>query len=278
MCHKSLQIRTLKSLFRVDVFPINFGLMSLIFGLFLVLFLGSPYAFAEPQSVLQTVTADTNFPYNFVRNQRIQGLSVDVANELAKRLDMRLEVAVVPWTRALFTAKSQSSVMVFTVAKIPEREPNYYWIGPITHSEEWLFKLKRRSDVQVSTIEDAKRYLIGDEANNASIPTFEKLGIRVDTAPSMISNCRKFKIGRVDLIPFDPDGISEFAEKCDLTIDEIEKTIKVKRDTALYFAFGKKTPISFLYRLEKAFKDMVNDKSLSRINQKWKAGSSVSIK
>lgn len=241
-------------------------------------FTGQSISFAAPRQVLKVVTSDVNFPYNFVKNNQVQGLSVDVVNALAERLDMKLEIEVVPWTRALLTAQTQTSVMVFTLAKIPEREKNYYWIGPVTHSEEWLYKLKRRLDVQVKTIEDARRYLVGDEASNASIPSFNKLGIRVDTAPSMVSNCKKFKLGRVDLIPFDPDGVAAFASECGITVDEIEKTVRVNRDTALYFALGRSTPPELIHRLEKAFSDMVKDKSLERIGKKWKADSTVGKK
>ncbi|MFZ6799217.1 substrate-binding periplasmic protein [Undibacterium sp. Di24W] len=228
------------------------------------------YGLAAPGQVLKVVTGDINFPYNFVKDQRVQGLSVDVAQELAARLGMRLDIQVLPWTRALHTAQTQTSVMLFTVAKIPAREKNYYWIGPVTHSEEWLYKLKRRTEIEVRTLEDARHYLVGDEANNASIPVLAHLGIKVDTAPSMPSNCRKFKVGRVDLIPFDPDGVEDFARSCDLSMAEIEKTVQVPRDTALYFAFGKSTPAEFIRRVNAAFESMVKDKSLQKICKTWK--------
>lgn len=228
-------------------------------------------SFARTQAILKTVTSDVNYPYNFIKNGRVQGLSVDVANELATRLGMQLEIDVVPWTRALLTAQNQPAVMVFTVAKTAEREKHYYWIGPITHSEEWLYKLKRRTEIEVKTLEDARRYLVGDEASNASIPSFAKLGIKVDTAPSMVSNCKKFKLGRVDLIPFDPDGVAAFANECGLTFEELEKTVRINRDTALYFAFGKTTSPEFIKRVERVFNEMVNDKSLNKFNRQWKA-------
>lgn len=235
-------------------------------------------SFARPQAILKTVTSDVNYPYNFIKDQRVQGLSVDVSNELATRLGMQLEIDVVPWTRALLTAQNQPNVMVFTVAKTPEREKHYYWIGPVTHSEEWLYKLKRRTDIQVKTVEDARRYLVGDEASNASIPSFAKLGIKVDTAPSMVSNCKKFKLGRVDLIPFDPDGVGEFASVCGLSAEDVERTVRINRDTALYFAFGKSTPPEYIRRVQKVFAEMVKDKTLTKINKQWKSESPIGKK
>ncbi|MFZ6818917.1 substrate-binding periplasmic protein [Undibacterium sp. Ji22W] len=245
-------------------------LKRVLFACFSLLLMSSQYGFAAPKQVLKVVTSDINFPYNFVKDQRVQGLSVDVAQELAARLGMRLEIEVLPWTRALHTAQTQASVMLFTVAKTAAREKNYYWIGPVTRSEEWLYKLKRRTEIKIGTLDDARDYLVGDEANNASIPMFTRLGIKVDTAPSMQSNCRKLKMGRVDLIPFDPDGVEEFAKSCELGMNDIEKTVQVPRDSALYFAFGKSTPPDLISRVNAAFASMVKDKSLQKISKMWK--------
>lgn len=245
-------------------------LKQVLFACFSLLLISTQYGLAASKPVLKVVTGDINFPYNFVKDQRVQGLSVDVAQELAARLGMQLEIEVLPWTRALHTAQTQASVMLFTVARTPAREKNYYWIGPVTRSEEWLYKLKRRTDVKVSSLDQARHYLVGDEANNASIPVLTRLGIKVDTAPSMQSNCRKLKIGRVDLIPFDPDGVEDFANSCALNKDDIEQTVQVPRDTALYFAFGKTTPPDFIRRVNAAFASMVKDKSLQKISKTWK--------
>lgn len=229
---------------------------------------------AEPTPILRAVTSDVNYPYNFVRDGRVQGLSVDVANELAKRLKMQLQTEVLPWTRALRTAQMEPNVLLFTVARIPEREAHYHWIGPVTTSEEWLYRLKRRGDVVVKSLDDAKRYLIGDEASNASLPSFARLGIKVDTAPSMTSNCRKFKVGRVDLIPFDPDGIAVFVKECGMGEDEVEKTVQIPRDDALYFAFSKSSSPEFMRQVRQAFSAMERDKTLQRLSTPWKGSSS----
>lgn len=228
---------------------------------------------AELQPVLRAVTSDVNYPYNFVKDGQVRGLSVDVAKELAKRLEMRLEIEILPWTRALHVAKMEPEVLVFTVAKIPEREASYHWIGPVTNSEEWLYKLKSRHELKVESLADAKRYLVGDEASNASIPSFTRLGIKVDLAPSMTSNCRKFKMGRVDLIPFDPDGIAAFVGECGLRSEDVEKTVQIPRDGALYFAFGKASSPDFMSKVRRAFAAMEQDKTLFKLSAPWKTNS-----
>ena len=161
-----------------------------MFFVFLLLYSFSIFAFPSEKTTLKAMTVDGNYPYNFVKDARLQGIVLNIANELASRLDLDLQVEVVPWTRALLVAKNEPSIMAFSVARIPERERNYYWIGPVASNEEWLFKLKSRSDITIKSLDDVSHYLVGDVAGSASIPTLEKLRIKVDTAPSMQSNCK----------------------------------------------------------------------------------------
>ncbi|WP_395005685.1 substrate-binding periplasmic protein [Undibacterium sp.] len=226
---------------------------------------------ASDKPILRAVSTDEAFPYSFRKNQEMDGMVFEVAKTLADRIGYQLKVEVLPWTRALLTARDQPSTLIFSVVKTPSREPHYYWIGPVATSEVWLFKLASRSDITVQNVEDLKKYIVGDIASDATLPLFEKLGIKVDTAPSKKSNCLKLKMGRVDLIPFDPDGIEDFLSACDIPASNIEKTIYFPRDTALYMAIGKKTPPELIKQLNAGFAQMVSDKTLSKIVAKWKS-------
>nr|WP_315487053.1 transporter substrate-binding domain-containing protein [uncultured Undibacterium sp.] len=243
-------------------------------GLFvLALFFVSSFEpiLAADKPVLRAVSTDEAFPYSFRKNHEMDGMVFEVAKTLADRIGYQLKVEVLPWTRALQTARDQASTLIFSVVKTPARESQYYWIGPVATSEVWLFKLASRTDITVQNVEDLKKYIIGDIASDATLPLFEKLGIKVDTAPSKKSNCLKLKMGRVDLIPFDPDGIEDFLSACDIPASNIEKTIYFPRDTALYMAIGKKTPPELVNQLNAGFAQMVSDKTLSKIVAKWKS-------
>lgn len=237
-------------------------LCATLFGFF-------THALAADKPVLKAVTADSNFPYNFVKNNQIQGISIDVAHALADRIGYQLTLELVPWTRALYTAKHTKSVMAFSVARIPEREGDYHWIGPIATNEVWLYKLRSRPEISVKKIEDARDFLIGDEASNANIPLLTRFGIKVDTAPSMLSNCRKFKMGRVDLVPFEPEGVAAFLRECGLSMQQVERVILLPRNEGLYIVLGRATPPELIARLQTEFALIVKDKTLVSIKEKW---------
>ncbi|MFZ6818349.1 substrate-binding periplasmic protein [Undibacterium sp. Ji22W] len=240
-------------------------LLSLIFASVLAPRIAQGYE----EKIIRAVTHADAFPYNYQYNQQIKGLVFDIANALTSRIGYTLKAEAQPWTRALQTAKDNPSILVFSVARNPDREEFYYWIGPITNSEVWLFKLKRRNDIQLKSIDDIRTYTIGDIASSSTVTLLTQYGAKIDTAPSNVSNCRKFKNGRVDLIPSDPNGIKMFLQTCDLRIDEIEKTLHLPRDTSLYIALGKTTPKALVDQLNAEFQTMSKDGTLAQIHRQW---------
>jgi polar amino acid transport system substrate-binding protein len=234
----------------------------------LFLSVSSP-ALALDKPILKAVTAEDNYPYNFKKDDRIQGLGFDVVNTLAERTGYRLKVEALPWTRALLTAKNEAEVLIFSIVRIAEREEFYYWIGPIAKSEIWFYKLKNRTDMSVKNMADVRRYQVGDTASNATLHLLVRHDIKVDTAPSDLSNCRKFKIGRVELIPLDPRTVPVFSQACDIPFEQMEKTILLANDINSYIALGKNTSPEFIARLNSEFNAMVKDKTLQKISNQW---------
>lgn len=225
---------------------------------------------ANERPLLKAFTSEDAYPYNFQFKKQIQGLVYDIAKTLTGRAGYSLQVEAQPWTRALQTAKETPNVMVFSLARNPEREDAYYWIGPVTSSEVWLFKLKSRTDIQVKSIDEIKNYVIGDIASSSTTALLSKLNAKIDAAPSNLSNCRKLKAGRVDLVPFDPNGIKIFLHTCGLKPEDIERVLHLPRDTSLYIAISKKSDKALVDQLQTAFQTILKDKTLQRIHDNWK--------
>ncbi|MFC0350475.1 substrate-binding periplasmic protein [Undibacterium danionis] len=225
--------------------------------------------------IITAVTSAETFPYNFIKDGQVQGLAFDVTKALVERAGYQLQVDIVPWPRALQLAQNQSGTMIFSVARTAVRERVYHWIGPITSSEVWLYRLASRSDINISELRDVNPYLIGDIAGNSTLSLLKSLGYKVDTAPSNISNCNKFKIGRVDLIPFDPNGVERFLQTCGITQQEVVKVLHLPRDTALYMGLSKNTPSEVVNQLQQTFAAMNKDQTLQKIVQRWKSSQGI---
>ncbi len=243
----------------------------LITALFLLVGLGATgLASANDRPFLKAFTSEDAYPYNFQFKKQIKGLVYDIAKTLTGRAGYSLQTEAQPWTRALQTAKETPNVLVFSLARNPEREEAYYWIGPVTSSEVWLFKLKSRSDVQIANIDDVKNYVIGNVASSSTSALLAKHKAKIDPAPSNVSNCRKLKAGRVDLVPFDPNGIKIFLHTCGLKPEDIERVLHLPRDTSLYVALSKKSDKALVDQLQTEFQNMIKDKTIQRTHEQWK--------
>jgi polar amino acid transport system substrate-binding protein len=249
---------------------------SLVLALMLLtLALLSPAASAQNKSsaqkpTLRAVTSAETYPYNFQKDGQVQGVAYDVTKTLVERAGYQLQVDIVPWPRALQLAQTESGTMIFSVARTAVRERIYHWIGPITTSEVWLYKLASRADIQITELRDVNPYLIGDIAGNSTLSLIKSLGYKVDTAPSNMSNCNKFKIGRVDLIPFDPNGVDTFLQTCGIAPQQVVKVLHLPRDTALYIGLSKNTPADLVTQLQQEFTAMTKDQTLQKIVLRWK--------
>jgi polar amino acid transport system substrate-binding protein len=224
----------------------------------------------KDKPILKAVTSAETYPYNFQKDGQVQGFAFDVTKTLVERAGYQLQVDIVPWPRALQLAQNDSGTMIFSVARTAIRERVYHWIGPITTSEVWLYKLASRTDIQIAELRDVSPYLIGDIAGNSTLSLLKSLGYKIDTAPSNISNCNKFKIGRVDLIPFDPNGVDAFLQTCGIAPQQVVKVLHLPRDTALYIGLSKNTSLDIVNQLQREFAAMTKDQTLQKIVLRWK--------
>jgi polar amino acid transport system substrate-binding protein len=235
------------------------------FLIYCVLLAGASASSAE----LNAVTGDDNYPYNFIADGEVRGLGYDLVLELARRSGNELKLRVMPWPRALQTARLEPGVMIFTLGKTEERNAWYHWIGPIVARDIWLYKLADQPGVVVNRLSDAKKYRVGDTRGDATIPALLSIGIEPDLALTDVDSCRKLKAGRIDLVPLDPIGISYFARSCGIPVEKMERTVQLVFGEYYFIGIGKTTDPALVSSLNAAFDGMRRDRSLQKIIDRW---------
>lgn len=226
-------------------------------------------AWAAGEPVLRAVVGDNNAPFNFLEQGQLKGMSVEVAQQLARRAGFALAAEPLPWARALATARSEPSVLVLTVARTAERESWFSWIGPIADREIWLWKLSSRTDVAPKSIADLKHYRIGDTLNNASVDTLKEKGIEAEVVTHDGQNGKKMLAGRIDLIPMNPYSIEAFAAEGGIPLNQLEPALLLSRSGGYYLAVSRGTDRELVRRLNTAFDAIKGDGTLRGIVAKW---------
>ena len=94
-------------------------------------------------------------PFQHYENGKLTGLSVEIVQAVQKEIGSLDTMAVYPWNRGLrLLAKSTHSAL-FSMARTPEREDKFKWVGPLSELRIYFFK-KTGNPIDIKSM-DAER-------------------------------------------------------------------------------------------------------------------------
>ena len=79
------------------------------------------------------------------KNDQVSGIDIELFQEVAKRLDVEINIRLVPWKRLLKMTKQGDVVGSFALFKTPERESFSLFTYPIHRSTFKLFTTKNHN-------------------------------------------------------------------------------------------------------------------------------------
>ncbi|WP_228553147.1 substrate-binding periplasmic protein [Pseudoalteromonas sp. PPB1] len=160
---------------------------------------------SEPTIQLQVVTEEW-VPYNFTNAQgQVDGRATQKVREVLDAAGISYEILVFPWTRAMKIAQTQPNTMIYSIFRTPDREARFEWACPLLRPvKEHLFRLATRNDIQVESLDDAKRYIIalvrGSVTHEYLRARGFKGGVNLDLSADPSSLAKKLLAGRVDFL------------------------------------------------------------------------------
>ena len=199
-------------------------------------------------------------PFNYTDEQgEITGRATKRVKAILDNAGFDYQIKSYPWARSMVMATNLENTMIYTILKTQEREPLFQWvcplIGPITVN---LYKLTKRDDIRISTLEDAKNYMISIEKGesdheyllNQGFQNGEHLYVTSDP----YAGARKFFAGRVDLVLQTEWEMAENLTHFQHSEDEVEKVLELKKasDAQGCLAFSLKTDKTIVEKVRQA--------------------------
>lgn len=162
-----------------------------------------------------TVVTEEMAPYNFVdeKDQVVTGLSTELVREILKRAHIDYQIKIFPWARAYRTAQEAPNVAIYSMGRNDEREKLFKWVGVIVNREVFLYKLKGRPDIKVSSLQDLKPYKLGGIRDGVRTMYLHKEGLAVEEATDDASNIKKLQSRRIDAFPIDEPNLVYLSQK-----------------------------------------------------------------
>ncbi len=183
-------------------------------------------------------------PFSYEENDEVKGLSTEVVQAILKELGINKEILIFPWARAYLHATTQPNTLIYLIDRLPDRESQFKWVGTITPIESYLYKLKSRSDIQITQFSDVLPYEIGVLKEDAGHQYLQmRRAPNLQTVAELDQNIKKLAKGRIDLMLAAESSFVSAVESMKLNLDDFEKVFHVDElSVDGYLAFSQETP------------------------------------
>jgi polar amino acid transport system substrate-binding protein len=136
---------------------------------------------------------------NFAKDENINGIAADIVREMFKRAGLTYSLTLrFPWERVYKQALENPGYGAFVMARLPDREKLFKWVGPIG-PDDWIMLAKADSKITLETLNDARRYKIGAYKGDAIAETLNKQGLKPVVVLRDQDNAKKLVNGQIDL-------------------------------------------------------------------------------
>jgi polar amino acid transport system substrate-binding protein len=242
------------------------GLMSWLLCLIAVF----PAAVAGSDEPITIVTEDLP-PFNYKQDRELTGISTEVVQAVLQKVGLKSDISMYPWARAYKMALKQKNVLIYSIIRIEERENLFKWVGIVAPFEIYLYKLKERGDILITSLKDLKNYRIGGLRKDASAQFLTRHGIQVrefNTNEEMINHLCSRKT--IDAISYNNVAFAYKLKMLKLDHSQFEQAYHLQEFPGeLYMAFSRQTDDALVEKFRQALKSFKQDGAYDRILQKY---------
>ncbi|SFC92494.1 substrate-binding periplasmic protein [Pseudoalteromonas denitrificans] len=207
-------------------------------------------------------------PYVYEENERIKGFNVDLIEEIFKRMNVPIEIHLVPWARAVKMIKDGTADGLFPFFKSVNRLKFTDYSDAYTSEDTTLFVLKNSPIQWNGDLSSLSPYQFGRVRGYNSGPQFEHLLekgiIEISVATKTSQNIKKLLAKRFDIM-VEERHVVRFELKKMGRIGEIKQLAIIQKNLS-YLGFSKKRKRKATIKaFNKILKQMKSDGSYQRI-------------
>ncbi len=203
---------------------------------------------------------------------KLTGFSVELVQELQKKVKNTDPIEVIPWVRGYHELQSKPNVALFTIARTEEREHLFQWVGPIREIS-FQFYVKAGSTVSLTSLEQAKALQrIGVYKEDVREQYLTRMGFtNLDRSLDNLTIVKKLMDGRVDAFVSSPEAVGPILKAAGYSPEEVRGTYTFLRIRG-YIAFSKTTPARLVKSWSQALETLKADGTYERLFRKYLPG------
>lgn len=159
---------------------------------------------ATPPPVQLKAVTEALPPLNYELNGQVVGFSSELLDMLALEAGISVQKQLLPWARAYRMALEDADTILYSLVRTPERETLFQWVGPISPRKIVLYRMAKRQELAVTSLDEVRAYKVGVVRESASAKALTNKGFTPDKELELAlddaTNMRKFKAGRFDFL------------------------------------------------------------------------------
>jgi polar amino acid transport system substrate-binding protein len=209
------------------------------------------------------IYTENNPPASYMVNDRLEGDAVNIVRRILHHLGQPDTIELVPWARGYNLALKKPNVALFSTTRLPEREKQFKWVGPL-YTQTWVLYKKKGNPIRIVSLEDAKKVeRIGTYREDGKKLFLEKNGFTnlVDSSNNTTNVLHLIK-GNIDLWISSDYSMPYIASQAGVDSQQIEKAYTIK-SVDNYIVFSIQTPDSIIEAWQQALDHIKKDKTSS---------------
>jgi len=226
-------------------------------SIFVFTFMCFAFQLGKADTDLSKVNVITSFyePYSYLSDGVAQGTAVNQARKILAELNYFPDIKVYPWARAYTHALNEPNTVLFSIARTPEREEKFHWIGEIVGFDVYLFRNKTRDDIQIESLKDAANYRVGALIKDVKGQYLGKHNIPVTDINNEETGIKMIMNARLDLLPTDLVSMKHRLKKFGLAEDQLVPAFHLKEiSRPLYIALSQGSDPDVIKAFKAAYK------------------------
>lgn len=184
-----------------------------------------------------------------------------LVDELLNEAGIEHAITVVPWSRAVQSARSEANVLVYSMMRTEQREDLYEWIGMIRPIETYIYSLNGELKNPPRSLDDIGELRIGLARFSAADELLRARGIGqlvyladANRAPMLMGR------GRIHLTPYTTREAASIVQQQNLAEDALVPLIRLDSlSVGTYIVVSKQTDPLVVRRLRQAYQRLVDD-------------------
>lgn len=179
----------------------------------------------------------------------------------------RSVIEFLPWTEGYRRALDEKDTVLFSTARLPQREQLFKWAGPIGPIRNVLLA-KRDKDLNISNPEDLKKYRIGAIKEDSAVQMLQDKGMRKedlvlgDTSDQIIEMLEN---GSIDAWAYGDTAGIWLIQRSGANASDYDVAY-VLGQTDYYYAFNKEIPDSLVQSFQEAIDYIKSNKDANGVS------------